>query len=135
MRVSFLRLDRSRWGFMLSGMVKTSRINVQTRGNCHIVDITADVASAVTDSGLVNGAVVLFNTGSTAGITTLEYEPGLVNYDIADLFERIAPANMRYEHEETWHDDRIVALLSWDPRSLFRLSTANLLWGHGSRSY
>jgi len=90
---------------MLSGMVKTSRINVQTRGNCHIVDITADVASAVTGSGLVNGAVVLFNTGSTAGITTLEYEPGLVNHDIADLFERIAPADMRYEHEETWHDD------------------------------
>ena len=49
--------------------------------------------------------MTLFNVGSTAGITTTEYEPGLVNYDIAACFEKIAPENARYEHEETWHDD------------------------------
>lgn len=86
-------------------MVKTCRINVETKGNCHVVNITGDVSSALADSGVVDGAVILFNVGSTAGITTLEYEPGLVNYDMASLFERIAPANARYEHEETWHDD------------------------------
>jgi secondary thiamine-phosphate synthase enzyme len=86
-------------------MVKTCRINVQTRGNCHVVNITDDVTSAVEDSGCADGAAVLFNVGSTAGITTLEYEPGLVKHDIAALFERLAPANARYEHEETWHDD------------------------------
>ena len=90
---------------MILDMVETCRINVETKGNCHVVDITGDVSSAVADSGVVDGAVILFNVGSTAGITTLEYEPGLVNYDMASLFERIAPANTRYEHEETWHDD------------------------------
>ncbi len=43
--------------------------------------------------------------GSTAGITTTEYEPGLANYDIAAAFEKIAPKNGSYEHEKTWHDD------------------------------
>ncbi len=86
-------------------MVKTCRINVETKGNCHVINITEDVSSALADSGVIDGAVILFNVGSTAGITTLEYEPGLVNYDMASLFERIAPANTRYEHEETWHDD------------------------------
>jgi secondary thiamine-phosphate synthase enzyme len=46
-----------------------------------------------------------FVVGSTAAITTTEYEPGLVNHDIKAAFEKIAPANGRYEHEETWHDD------------------------------
>lgn len=59
----------------------------------------------VAKSGLSEATVTVFNVGSTAGITTTEYEPGLVNYDIAALFEKIAPANGRYEHEETWHDD------------------------------
>jgi secondary thiamine-phosphate synthase enzyme len=47
----------------------------------------------------------LFNVGSTAGITTTEYEPGLANTDIAAAFERIAPEGGLYEHEKTWHDD------------------------------
>jgi len=86
-------------------MVKTYKIKVQTKGNCQVVDLTGDVRSALADSGVADGAAVLFNTGSTAGITTIEYEPGLVNYDMAALFEKIAPANGHYEHEKTWHDD------------------------------
>jgi secondary thiamine-phosphate synthase enzyme len=86
-------------------MVKTYKITVQTGGNCHVVDLTEDVESALADSGVADGAIVLFNVGSTAAITTIEYEPGLVNYDMAALFEKIAPANGRYEHEKTWHDD------------------------------
>jgi secondary thiamine-phosphate synthase enzyme len=86
-------------------MVRTEEIKVKTRGNCHVVDITERVAEAVSESGLVEGMVTLFNIGSTAGITTTEYEPGLVNHDVEALFERIAPQAGRYEHEETWHDD------------------------------
>jgi len=86
-------------------MVKTHKIKIQTKGNCHVVDLTGDVQSAVAKSGVEDGAAVVFNVGSTGGITTIEYEPGLVNYDMAAVFEKIAPANGNYEHEKTWHDD------------------------------
>ena len=86
-------------------MVKTEKIKVKTKGNCHIVDITEQVGKVVAQSGVNEGIVSLFNVGSTAAITTTEYEPGLVNYDIAAAFERIAPRGAQYEHEETWHDD------------------------------
>ena len=86
-------------------MVKTQEIRIKTRGNCEVVNITEQVSSAVLDSDVTAGTVTVFNIGSTAGITTTEYEPGLVNYDIARTFEKIAPENDRYEHEETWHDD------------------------------
>jgi len=86
-------------------MVGTKKIKVKTKGNCDVVDITGQVSKAVGQSGTTEGTVTLFNVGSTAGITTTEYEPGLVNYDIAAAFEKFAPQNARYEHEETWHDD------------------------------
>ena len=92
------------WGYY-GGMVKTLRIEIATRGDCDIVDITGEVVAAVAESGIKDGGVIVFNVGSTAGITTIEYEPGLVNHDIAAAFEKIAPKNGRYEHEETWHDD------------------------------
>jgi secondary thiamine-phosphate synthase enzyme len=86
-------------------MVKTETIKVRTKGNCDVVDITGEVSEVVGRSGMSEGTVTVFNVGSTAGITTTEYEPGLVNYDIKAAFERIAPERGRYEHEETWHDD------------------------------
>ena len=76
-----------------------------TRGNDHIVDITGQVQAAVEASGVTTGQAALLVHGSTAAVTTLEYEPGLVNHDIAAAMERIAPRGARYEHEETWHDD------------------------------
>ena len=86
-------------------MVKTEEIIVKTKGNCHVVNITEQVSAAVGESGIGEGTVTLFNVGSPAGITTTEYEPGLVSYDLEAAFEKMAPANGRYEHEETWHDD------------------------------
>ena len=86
-------------------MVKTEKIKVKTSGNCDIVNITEEAIKAVVKSKIVSGTVTLFNVGSTAAITTTEYEPGLVNYDIAAVFEKIVPQNDRYEHEKTWHDD------------------------------
>ncbi len=86
-------------------MVKTEKIKVKTSGNCEIINITEEVSEVVAQSDILSGTVTLFNVGSTAGITTTEYEPGLVNHDIAVAFEKIAPRAGQYEHEETWHDD------------------------------
>jgi secondary thiamine-phosphate synthase enzyme len=86
-------------------MVKTETIKVKTKGNCDVVNITGQVSEVVSQSDMREGAVTVFNVGSTAGITTTEYEPGLVNYDLRAAFEKIAPERGRYEHEETWHDD------------------------------
>lgn len=86
-------------------MVKTEHIQVKTRGNCHVLDITDEVGKTVAGSGLKAGVVTLFNVGSTAGLTTTEYEPGLANHDLKAGFERIAPEAGHYEHEKTWNDD------------------------------
>jgi len=86
-------------------MVVTKQLKIETNGNCDIVNITEHVTTAVGESNIKDGIVTIFNVGSTAGVTTTEYEPGLVNYDIAAAFEKIAPRNGNYEHEKTWHDD------------------------------
>jgi len=99
------RLAKSRFLSYHRHMVKTEKIQVRTAGDCDVVNITEQVSKAIGQSDITDGTVTLFNVGSTAGITTTEYEPGLVNQDIAAAFEKIAPANGRYEHEETWHDD------------------------------
>jgi thiamine phosphate synthase YjbQ (UPF0047 family) len=94
-------------------MVKTEHISIKTKGNCHVVNITEQVSEVIAQAGIVSGTATLFNIGSTAGITTTEFEPGLANYDIKAAFEKIAPANARYEHEETWHDDNGHAHVRW----------------------
>jgi secondary thiamine-phosphate synthase enzyme len=86
-------------------MVRTEQIQVKTKGNCDVVDITGQVGEVVAGSGLAAGVVTLFHVGSTGGLTTTEYEPGLVNHDLKAAFERIAPEAGRYEHEQTWDDD------------------------------
>jgi len=86
-------------------MVKTQSINIKTRGNCDIIDITPQARQALAHSRLTAGSITLFNVGSTAGITTVEFEPGLVNHDLAAAFERLVPQNDLYQHEQTWHDD------------------------------
>jgi secondary thiamine-phosphate synthase enzyme len=86
-------------------MVVTKKIQVSTKGSSEVLDITPQASNAVAESGVPTGMATFFVVGSTAAITTTEYEPGLVNHDIKAAFEKIAPANGRYEHEETWHDD------------------------------
>ncbi|MCK5655453.1 MAG: secondary thiamine-phosphate synthase enzyme YjbQ [Candidatus Aureabacteria bacterium] len=83
--------------------VKTSYINISTKGHGDIIDISKSVEIEVQKSNLTSGIVCIFVSGSTAALTTVEYEPGLVK-DIKSLFERIAPENIPYHHEETWHD-------------------------------
>jgi secondary thiamine-phosphate synthase enzyme len=86
-------------------MVKTKMIELSTRGNCHVVDITDYINRALGQSEIRQGIVVVFNVGSTGAITTTEFEPGLANYDLEAAFEKIAPQSDHYEHEKTWHDD------------------------------
>ena len=86
-------------------MVVTQKIRVSTNGNSEVLDITPQAIKAVAESGVSAGTATLFVVGSTAAITTTEYEPGLAKHDIKAAFEKIAPANGRYEHDETWHDD------------------------------
>jgi secondary thiamine-phosphate synthase enzyme len=85
--------------------VETHRLEVATRGNAEIVDLTGEVAGRVAAGRIRDGTVTVFVVGSTGAITTTEYEPGLVNHDFRTLFEKIAPEDGVYEHERTWHDD------------------------------
>ncbi len=84
--------------------VTTVRNAVTSRGHGDILDITKNVAEAVAGSGLVEGVATIFVTGSTAGLTTIEYEPGLV-HDLTAAFERLYPGAIEYRHHETWGDD------------------------------
>ena len=84
-------------------MVITRQITLRTRGNGDIADITDEVAEAVAASEISSGTVTIFIAGSTAGVTTVEYEPGLVA-DLQELWERIAPADIEYQHNQRWHD-------------------------------
>ena len=83
--------------------VQTKEITLQSRGNCDIIDVTSEVANHVEKSGIDNGIVTLFVVGSTAGITTIEYEPNLLS-DFNDMWDRVIPQNIPYEHDKTWGD-------------------------------
>ena len=83
--------------------IETYSMSISTKGNCDIVDITDKVSDLVVSNNFEEGNILLFAGGSTAGITTIEYEPGLLK-DYPRFFERIAPVNINYEHDNTWHD-------------------------------
>ncbi len=83
--------------------VVTKSITFKTKGNCDFIDITAQVADEVKQSEVNNGAVTLFISGSTAGITTIEYESGLLG-DFRNMWDRVIPQNIPYEHNKTWGD-------------------------------
>ena len=70
----------------------------------HRIDLTAKVQGVFAESGLKEGNALVFVSGSTAGLTTIEYEPGLVK-DLKEAFQRLAPDNLDYAHHQTWGDD------------------------------
>lgn len=84
-------------------IVKNSTVNLSTEGFCHVIDVTGQIQQRVEESGVKNGTATIFVVGSTAGVTVVEYEPGLVK-DLEDLFNKLAPPTRDYHHEETWHD-------------------------------
>jgi secondary thiamine-phosphate synthase enzyme len=81
----------------------TKKIKLSTKGDTDIVNITGEAASAVLSAGLENGSVNIFVPGSTGSITTVEYEPGLVE-DLKAFFEKIAPKSGTYQHNIKWQD-------------------------------
>lgn len=83
--------------------LETKNFQVSTKGFTDIVNITKQVASIVNSSNITDGCVLVFIGGSTAAITTIEYEPGLLQ-DLPEAFERIAPTSANYHHDETWGD-------------------------------
>jgi secondary thiamine-phosphate synthase enzyme len=81
----------------------TESFSLSTKGNTDILDITQDVQKKINSSGFSEGNVLVFVSGSTAGITTIEFEPGL-RKDYPVFFEKVIPSNITYQHDETWHD-------------------------------
>jgi len=84
-------------------MIVTNRISLQTKGHCDIIDITSQVERELAETGISNGIVTIFVSGSTAGITTIESESGLLS-DFQSMWERIVPKNMPYNHDRRWGD-------------------------------
>jgi len=84
-------------------MVVTETISLQTKGNCDITDITPQVAKKVSDTDINSGTVTLFVSGSTAGLTTIEFESGVLS-DFQDMWQRIIPKDIHYEHDRAWGD-------------------------------
>lgn len=81
----------------------TEKFSIKTQGFTDIIDITARVKEAVYRNNIKNAQALVYVPGSTASITTVEYEPGLLK-DLPEAFEKFAPMNKPYHHDETWHD-------------------------------
>jgi len=79
-------------------------VTVQTRGHSDVHDLTPDVLEAVRESGIRDGLVAVTSVGSTASISTIEYEPALVE-DLKELLEKLASSSMHSRHSATWGDD------------------------------
>ncbi|MDH3891503.1 MAG: secondary thiamine-phosphate synthase enzyme YjbQ [candidate division Zixibacteria bacterium] len=84
-------------------MVVSKEITLTSRGAGDIIDVTPQLREAVVASDVSNGTVTVFVPGSTAGLTTIEYEPGLLQ-DLPEFWEKLIPSDRSYHHDETWHD-------------------------------
>ncbi len=85
--------------------VETHQVSLTSQGHSEVIDITPQVAGRLAEGSVRNGVVTLFVVGSTAALTTTEYEPGLAKIDLKALYERLAPEDGDYAHEATWNDD------------------------------
>lgn len=82
-------------------MVTTKKIGLQTKGNCDIIDITPQLEQQLAQTDMSDGIVTLFVSGSTAGVSTIEYESGLLS-DFKDMWERNIPRDIPYKHDRAW---------------------------------
>lgn len=83
--------------------IMTKNIQLKSKGETDIIDITDHVSRAIEESSVSNGIATVFVAGSTAALTTIEYEPGL-KHDFPQMLSRVAPKDIVYEHDNTWHD-------------------------------
>lgn len=84
-------------------MIVQKKISISTKGFNDIQDITGQLRDLVEETGKKDGYVLVFCPGSTGGLTTIEYEPGLLR-DFPAMLEKIAPMKATYHHDQTWHD-------------------------------
>lgn len=84
--------------------IQTQKLIEKTKGFCDIIDLTSKVQERVQREKIQRGLATLFVSGSTAALTTIEYEPGLVQ-DLTELMERLIPSNKKYHHDDRWGDD------------------------------
>ncbi len=82
----------------------TEEIIIATNGNCDIINITADTAEVLEKSRLSEGSCNVFSVGSTASVTTIEYEPGLLK-DLPKILDKLIPVYSKYHHNEAWGDN------------------------------
>ncbi len=83
--------------------IVTKDITLQTEGNCDITDITALIEEEIASSGVSDGTIAIFICGSTAAVTTIEFEPGLI-HDLKETWNRLVPQNILYQHDQAWGD-------------------------------
>jgi len=84
--------------------IRAGQITERTAGYCDIIDITAKVRQHLDTEKIQNGVAALFVSGSTAALTTIEHEPGLIQ-DLKEFVERFIPSDRRYHHDDRWGDD------------------------------
>ena len=84
-------------------VVLTRTVQINSKGENDMIDITQQIAGLVKEGNIQDGVITVFVTGSTAAVTTIEYEPGL-RHDFPKMLSRIAPNDIEYEHDNTWHD-------------------------------
>ena len=84
--------------------IRTKKFTEKTAGFCDIVDITAKISEQIEQGKVRQGLISVFVSGSTAAITTVEYEPGLIK-DLKEFVEKLIPSNRKYYHDDRWGDD------------------------------
>jgi len=84
-------------------VVKTERLEIKSKKENEVIDITSKVSQIIQKCGIEDGIVTIFVSGSTGALTTIEFEPGLIK-DFPEMLSRIAPSDIEYGHEEMWHD-------------------------------
>jgi len=84
--------------------IHTAKIREKTQGHCDIIDITAKVKDELERHKIHRGLATLFVSGSTASLTTIEYESGVLQ-DLKELLEKLIPSDRRYHHDDRWGDD------------------------------
>ncbi len=85
-------------------MIYSEYLNVKTSGFSDIIDITNEIQRIATNSNIFDGMINVFITGSTASISTIEFEPALVE-DVKEQLEKMISKNLKTRHSETWGDD------------------------------
>ncbi len=81
----------------------TKSIEIKSKEENDIIDLSDKISDKIAESGISNGIITVFVTGSTGALTTIEYESGLLK-DFPEMLSRIAPDEINYEHEKRWHD-------------------------------